>query len=80
MTVRFNQERLNVWIYKFLLGTLSLEKTKLLKQELERRFIENQTDNMLELKLWAAFSRNDEKPREYFAELLEDLGKRNWGD
>lgn len=76
---QISQERLNVWIYKFLLGTLGKEKIKLLKEELERRNRENQIFSAIERKLLAAFIVN--RPiRRYVAELLDDWEKRNWGD
>lgn len=71
--------RLEVWIYKFLLGTLGRQKTKILKEELERRNKEKLTFSALERKLLAAFTIN-RPPREYLAELLDDWEKRNWGD
>lgn len=74
-----NQDRLNVWIYKFLLGTLGKEKTKLLKEELGRRSKENQIFSAIEHKLLAAFTV-DRPTRKYLSELLDDWEKRNWGD
>lgn len=76
--MKFSQEKLNVWMYKFLLGTLPPEKIKLLELELQRRNKENQIHSALERKLLAAFSTT--KPvRRYLAELLDDWEKRNWG-
>ncbi len=76
---KINQSRLSVWIYKFLLGTLSKEKTRLLEKELRRREKENQISCALERKLLAAFIVNG-STREYLAVLLDDWEKRNWGD
>lgn len=76
---RVSQERLKVWIYKFLLGTLSKEKTKLLKEEIKRRGEENQIFSAIERKLLAVFTVN-RPTRKYLAELLDDWEKRNWGD
>lgn len=75
-------DRINVWIYKFLLGTLSPEKTKLLKRGLELRNEENQINSALEQKLLAAITsdQTDEQKRKHAAELLDDWEKRNWGD
>jgi len=77
--MQFSQERLNVWMYKFLLGTLSGEKTMLLKRELERKNKTNEINSALERKLLAVFS-TDKPIRKYLAELLDDWEKRNWGD
>jgi hypothetical protein len=74
-----SQERLNVWIYMFLLGTLSPQKTEILKEELERRHRENQLSSAIEMKLLAAFIV-DRPTRRYLAKLLADWEKRNWGD
>ena len=71
--------RLEVWIYKFLLGTLPKEKTKLLKEELGRRNKENLIFSALERKLLAAFTIN-RPTRKYLAELIDDWEKRNWGN
>ncbi|OGN01189.1 MAG: hypothetical protein A3G51_00375 [Candidatus Yanofskybacteria bacterium RIFCSPLOWO2_12_FULL_43_11b] len=73
-----NQGKLDVWIYKFLLGTLGKEKTKLLKEELERRGKENRIFSAIEQKLLAAFTV-DRPVRKYLGELLDDWEKRNWG-
>ena len=87
--IRFSQERLNVWMYKFLLGTLSPKETIILRAELERRNKENQINSALERKLLAAFVQTnkepkvyltEEDPREYLKKLLDDWGKRNWAD
>lgn len=74
-----SQGQLNVWIYKFLLGTLSKEKTELLKKELERRNKEHEIFSAVERKLLAAFTVN-RSPRKYLGELLDDWEKRNWGN
>lgn len=80
--MKFSQERLNVWMYKFLLGTLSSEDTRTLKQELDRRIRENETHSALERKLNDAFVKDGEtnkQIRKRLAELLDDWEKRNWG-
>ena len=74
-----SQDRLDVWIYKFLLGSLPKEKVKLLKEELGRRNKENLIFSALERKLFAAFIVN-RPTRKYLAELLDDWEKRNWGN
>ncbi len=76
---RISQERLNVWIYKILLGTLAKAKKKLLKEELERRNREQKIFSALEQKVLAAFTAN-RPTRKYLAELMDDWEKRNWGD
>jgi len=79
MENRISQERLEVWIFKFLLGTLSKRKRGLLKEELKRRHRENQISSAIESKLLAAFII--ERPtRKYIADLLDDWEKRSWGD
>ncbi len=76
---RVSQARLNIWIYKLLLGTLSKEKTRLLKEELDKKNKNNQIFSALERKILAAFTV-DRPTRKYIAELLDDWEKRNWGD
>ena len=80
--VRFSQERLNVWIYKFLLGTLSSKNTSILKRELEKRDRENKIRSAIEGKLLAAFMSAEDHGdvRIYLAQLLNDWGRRNWDD
>ena len=78
--VKFSQERLNVWMYKYLLGILSIEEIENLKLELEIRNRENQINSALERKFLVAFIQKGKEPREYLAELIEDWGKRNWCD
>lgn len=74
-----SQGRLDVWIYKLLLGTLSKEKKGLLKQELEKRNKEHKIFSALEQKVLAAFTAK-RPTRKYLAELIDDWEKRNWGD
>ena len=76
--MQFSQERLNVWMYKFLLGSLPDRQVELLKKELERREKENQISSALERKILASFSAIN--PRGYLVELINDWGKRNWAD
>jgi len=76
--MQFSQERLNVWMYKFLLGSLPDRQVELLKKELERREKENQISSALERKILASFSAIN--PRKYLVDLINDWGKRNWGD
>lgn len=80
--MRFSQERLNVWMYKFLLGTLSAEKVSILREEIKRRYKENQIHSALETKLSDSFTntQTDEQIRKRLADLLDDWGRRNWGD
>ena len=77
---QIDENRLRVWMYKLLLGTLTPTKTRLLKKELDKRFLENSTSNTLELKILAALTGNRPERRKYLAELLDDWEKRNWGD
>ncbi len=74
-----DQDRLNVWIYRLLLGTLSKTKKKLLKEELARRNMEHKIFSALEQKVLAAFTAN-RPTRKYLSELIDDWEKRNWGD
>ena len=76
---RIDPNRINVWIYKLLLGALSPEKTKLLREELDKRYREDLISNALELKVLAYLSASDRGLR-YLAELIDDWEKRNWGD
>lgn len=76
---RISQDRLNVWIYKLLLGTLPKERRALLKEELDRRNKEHKIFSTLEQKVLAAFTAN-RPTRKYMAELIDDWAKRNWGD
>jgi len=81
VAVRFSQERLNVWIYKFLLGTLPTKEVLILREEVKRRYQENQIHSAIETKLVDAFTdRTDEQAKKRLAELLDDWGKRNWAD
>jgi len=65
-------------MYKFLLGSLPDRQVELLKKELERREKENQISSALERKILASFSAIN--PRKYLVDLINDWGKRNWGD
>lgn len=76
---RISQERLDVWIYKLLLGTLAKNKKRLLKQELKKRNQKHQIFSALEQKVLAAFIAN-RPTRKYLAELMDDWEKRNWGN
>lgn len=76
---RISQDRLNVWIYKLLLGTLSKTQKELLKNELEKRNEEHKIFSSLEQKILAAFTAK-RPTRKYIAELIDDWAKRNWGD
>ena len=76
---QISQDKLNVWMYKLLLGTLPKEKKRLLKQELERRNREHKIFSALEQKVLAAFTAN-RPTRKYLAELIGDWEKRNWGN
>ena len=74
------QERLDVWMYKLLLGTLTPEKTGLLKRELQRRNEGDKIFSALERKILAAFTVEQLPTKEYLTILLDDWEKRNWGD
>jgi hypothetical protein len=71
------QLRLDIWIYKYLLGTLPDRETKLLKDELERRYFSNEIASAIELKLYAAFTIN-RPTRQYLGHLLDDWEKRSY--
>ncbi len=74
-----SQDRLTYWMWKFLLGTLSKDRTQLLKEELERRQEKGQIFTELERKILAAFTVN-RPTREYLASLLDSEEKRKWGN
>lgn len=71
-----SQRKLNIWMLKFLLGTLSKNKTDILKKELARKTKDGNFDNALERKFAAAFAI-DRPTRQYLAELLDDWEKRS---
>jgi len=77
---QITQERLDVWMYKLLLGILPLEKTGLLKKELQRRNEGDQIFSALERKMLATFTVEQVPTKEYLTILLDDWEKRNWGD
>ena len=79
VSVRIDQGRLSIWMYRYMLGTLSKKKTALLKEALETRFKNNQTSSALERKFLAMFTVN-RSPRRYLAMLIEDWEKRNYRD
>lgn len=74
-----SQVKLDIWMYRFLLGTLSKTKTWLLKKELERKDAKNDIKSALERKLLAAFTVHgvSSSTRIYLAELLKDWEKRS---
>lgn len=69
---------MNIRMYKFLLGTLSKEGVKTLREEIAKRFQREQTNSALEVKLHAAFTVK-QPTRKYLAELLDDWEKRTAG-
>ena len=78
MSMRIDQSLLNIWMYKYLLGTLSKDKVKLLEDELARRNRNDEINSALERKFLAAFTVKTPR-RKYLAELLDDWEKRNSG-
>lgn len=74
-----SQNRLEIWIYKLLLGTLPKAKKELLRETLERRNREHKIFSALEQKVLAAFTAK-RPTRKYLAELMDDWETRNWGN
>ncbi|OGN08071.1 MAG: hypothetical protein A3C61_01070 [Candidatus Yanofskybacteria bacterium RIFCSPHIGHO2_02_FULL_39_10] len=73
------QRRLELWMYRFMLGTLSDKKTRSLREELERRHKERKIFSELERKLLSAFTVS-RSTREYLAELFKTEEKRKFGN
>lgn len=74
-----DQNRLNHWMWMFMLRTLPKKRIELLKKELGRRRDNRQIITELERKLLAAFTVN-KQPRKYLAELIASDEKRKWSD
>ncbi len=73
--MEISERLLTVWMYKFLLGNLSKEKTEKLKKTILERYSKRQMNSNLERQLVAAFTVN-RKSREYLGELLDDWERR----
>ena len=78
MTRPIDQTKIEIWMYKLMLGILSEKKKELLKEELETRNKNNTLFSALETKVFVAMTL--ERPfKQTLKELLDDWEKRSSG-
>ena len=75
---QIDQGRVNVWIYKLLLNSLSEDGTKLLQEELEKRNGEDKISSAIELRI-LAYLTTRKGDIEYLVMLLDDWEIRTYG-
>lgn len=73
--IEITEELRQIWMWKYILGTLSSKKVDLLQEDIIKRHVDKKTRTRLELLLAEAFAV--ERPtRKHLGELLNQLEKR----
>ena len=75
---QIDQKRVDLWIYKLLLNSLSEGGIKILQEELEKRNRENEISSAIELRV-LAYLTTKKGDIQYLVMLLDDWELRTYG-
>ena len=75
---QIDQKRVDLWIYKLLLNSLSEGGIKILQEELEKRNRENEISSAIELRV-LAYLTTKKGDIQYLVMLLDDWEMRTYG-